>query len=205
MATESSGKNKAAIGLKAHSGWAALVAVAGTINSPIVIERRRISMADPQIAGPVQPYHQAEGMPIKVAERLINDCRNKAIKFAVGGLKSATADIVSKGYDVANCVVLLGTERKASSLEAILASHALIHAAEGDLFRQVLIEAAERCGLQVSGTRERDLYSQASSAFGIVDEQVQRLIAEIGKKIGPPWQQDQKNAALAAWLLLADL
>lgn len=35
----------AALGLRAHSGWAALVAVGGTARAPHVIGRRRIDMA----------------------------------------------------------------------------------------------------------------------------------------------------------------
>jgi hypothetical protein len=29
-------------------------------------------------------------------------------------------------------------------------------------------------------------------------------ITELGKPVGPPWSQDQKLAALAAWLSLLD-
>ena len=36
----------AALGLRAHSGWAALVAVGGGPASPQVLDRRRIEMAD---------------------------------------------------------------------------------------------------------------------------------------------------------------
>jgi len=28
------------------------------------------------------------------------------------------------------------------------------------------------------------------------------MLSELGKAIGPPWQQDQKFAALAAWLAI---
>jgi hypothetical protein len=31
---------------------------------------------------------------------------------------------------------------------------------------------------------------------------LQRRVAELGKPIGPPWTQDQKFAALVAWLAL---
>src|SRR5712692_8847232 len=60
---------RAALGLRAHSGWAALVVVAGSLRStavlsvpsvpsaPCVINRRRIELAAPGI--PKQPYHAA--------------------------------------------------------------------------------------------------------------------------------------------------
>jgi hypothetical protein len=30
------------------------------------------------------------------------------------------------------------------------------------------------------------------------------VLDELGKMLGPPWQQDQKFAALAAWLAASD-
>ena len=52
-------KQGRAPGFRAHSGWAAMVAVAGTILAPLVIERRRVVIADPSMAGSKQPYHAA--------------------------------------------------------------------------------------------------------------------------------------------------
>lgn len=37
---------RAALGLRAHSGWAALVAAGGYGEAPIVMDRRRISLAE---------------------------------------------------------------------------------------------------------------------------------------------------------------
>jgi len=33
--------------------------------------------------------------------------------------------------------------------------------------------------------------------------QLERRVADLGKPLGPPWSQDQKCAALAAWLALS--
>ena len=51
--------------------------------------------------------------------------------------------------------------------------------------------------------REREVYAQGAAALSIPVDQLERRVAELGKLIGPPWQQDQKCAALAAWLALA--
>jgi hypothetical protein len=88
-------------------------------------------------------------------------------------------------------------------LRDVLASHALIHAAEGELFREVLREASRRCGLGVLEVKERDLEDLAAQALQGGAAEWRRRLAEWGKALGPPWTQDQKRAALGAWLALA--
>jgi hypothetical protein len=90
-------------------------------------------------------------------------------------------------HEVVRCGVLLGSGRPLPELAAILASHALIHTAEGELFRDALVWAARECGLPVTGVREKGLNAAA----------LKRLDA-LGKALGPPWTQDQKYATLAA-------
>src|SRR5947208_2598466 len=52
---------RAAIGIRAHSGWGALVAISGSPGSLRIIDRRRVIVADDAIAGSKQPYHFSEG------------------------------------------------------------------------------------------------------------------------------------------------
>ena len=66
---------KAAIGLRAHSGWAALVALAGPAATPEVVARRRIEIADPGIRGSKQPFHAAEPLEFPDAKAYIQRCR----------------------------------------------------------------------------------------------------------------------------------
>ena len=75
--TESSRMKPAAVGLRAHSGWASLVAVSGLLNSsqagrtlpssciPRVIIRRRLSLAHP--GSSPQPYHAAQAAVLGAA------------------------------------------------------------------------------------------------------------------------------------------
>jgi hypothetical protein len=64
-----------ALGFRAHSGWTIAVAVAGSLDNPFVLERRRIETADPSIPGSRQPYHAAERLDVRKAENLIRLCR----------------------------------------------------------------------------------------------------------------------------------
>jgi len=67
----------------------------------------------------------------------------------------------------------------------------LIHTAEGEMFRDVLMWSAKECRLPVTGVREKDL-----------DPSSLKRIDSLGKQIGPPWTQDQKYATVAALLTL---
>ncbi len=54
---------QAAIGLRAHSGWTALVAVCVEKGSPVVLARQRLHLVETFTYEFRQPYHTAEKMP----------------------------------------------------------------------------------------------------------------------------------------------
>jgi hypothetical protein len=192
---------RAALGFRAHSGWAALVVVAGPRRSPAVIDRRRVELIAPGI--PRQPYHAAEKLDLKEAERLVGRCANTAARLAQEAVRAVVEELRDKGHEVAGCGILLASGRPLPTLAATLASHALIHTAEGELFRDALARASRQCGLPVTGVRERELYERGAKEFRMAPNQLRRHVAEMGRALGPPWTQDQKHAALVGWLALA--
>jgi len=191
---------RAALGFRAHSGWAALVVVAGPARSLVVIDRRRVELIAPGI--PKQPYHAAEKLDLKEAEKLVGRCADTAYRLARQALRAVLDGLRHTGHDVVGCGILLGSGRPATSLAATLASHALIHTAEGELFRGALTRASEHCGLPVMGVRERELYERSAARLRTSVGDLQLRISEMGRAIGPPWTQDQKQAALVGWLVL---
>ena len=108
-----------------------------------------------------------------------------------------------KGQDVVGCGILLAAGRPATTLAATLASHALIHSAEGELFRYALIHASEHWSMRVTGVRERELYERGATEFRIAVNELRLRVSEMGRTVGPPWTQDEKQAALVGWLALA--
>jgi hypothetical protein len=192
---------RAALGFRTHSGWAALVVVAGPRRSPTVIDRRRVELTAPGI--PRQPYHSAEKLDLKEAERLVGRCASTAVRLARQAVRALVEELRDKGHEVASCGILLASGRPLPTLAATLASHALIHTAEGELFRDALSRASEQCSLPVTGVRERELYERGAKEFRMAPNQLRRHVAEMGRAIGPPWTQDQKHAALVGWLALA--
>jgi hypothetical protein len=184
---------RAAVGFRAHSGWAAAVAIAGPADAPVVIARLRIEMVDRGVPGAAQPYHAAVGLEIGEAQRIVANCAARAASLAGAALLSIIEDLA--GHDVTACGLLLAAGRPLPALESILASHALIHTAEGELFREALRAASRECGLPLTEVKERELLTRVPAA-------VARQVAEMGRAIGPPWRQDEKFAAMAAWLAL---
>jgi len=192
----------AALGLRAHSGWAALVAVGGGPASPEVLDRRRIEMADDPEAK--QPYHAAEELPLAKARALLERLARQAEERAAAGLGAVLADLRADGYDVVGAIVLTASGKPLPPLESILASHALIHTADGEHFRDALAFGAQQHRLPVARIREKDLLARAATAVGRPAPDLQAAVTAWGKPLGPPWTQDQKLSALGAWTVLAD-
>jgi hypothetical protein len=183
---------RAAIGVRAHSGWAALVAVSGKPGSVQVLDRRRIVIADTQGAGANQPFHFAEKLGLPAAEKHLANCAAVSEQLALAAFRDVLQSL--DGSEVTGAAILLASGRPLPSLPDILASHALIHTAEGEFFRQAVRQACERLGIGVTGIRERELGE---------DSALRLEIANLGKIVGPPWTQDQKMATLAAMMVLA--
>src|SRR5262245_53933098 len=133
---------RAAVGFSPHSGWAAAVVLAGPVPRPVLVDRRRFILAEPDDHVGKQPFHAAEEMALPQATRLVDRCVADSRKRAVAELKRLAAEMEAAGYRIASGGLCGKEARPLGSLASILASHALIHAAEGEMFRQVLREAA---------------------------------------------------------------
>jgi hypothetical protein len=195
-------KGRAAIGLRAHSGWAALVAIAGSAAGIEVVGRRRIELADPAIPGSKQPYHEAEGLPPEKARALLDRLEADAQNLARKAFGEVLEELARKGHEPRACGLLTASGRPLPALESVLASHALIHAADGEHFRAALSRAGEHFRLRVLRVREKEVLEKASGALNLASEALRRRVETLGRAVGPPWTQDQKLAALAGWLAL---
>lgn len=194
----------AALGCRSHSGWAALVALTGPLDAPQVLDRRRIELCDSQIRGSKQLYHTAEPMDLPDARAFLQHCAGSTSRLAVHALRNTINDLRAQGYQPASFGLTLSSARALPPLKAVLASHALIHTAEGEFYRDGLMNAAKQCGLGILGVKERELYLRGSAHLRIPVSELERRISDLGKPIGPPWSQDQKCAALVAWLALRE-
>jgi hypothetical protein len=194
----------AAIGVRMHSGWGALVAVSNHDGMIEVLDRRSVVVTTPGTPGVNQPYHFAKNLAPSDAERFIGNCLAASKVLALAAVRDVLNELGSRQYRVVGSAILLASGRPLPPLAKILASHAAIHAAEGEFFRKVFSKACQDLALSVVGFRERDLDDCLHAAFGKTAAKRKQQISNLGRSIGPPWTADQKTAATIALLVLAN-
>lgn len=191
----------AAFGIRMHSGWGVLVCTSGNPAAPEVVDRKRIVVVESTMGGAKQPYHFAETLPLEEAEGYLQKCAEVSERLALGAIREVLEAVNARNYRIVGCAMLLASGRALPALPNILASHALVHTAEGEFFRRVVREACERCCIPVVGFRERELDEHASATFGKAAAGVRQCISDLRRTVGSPWTQDEKTAALAALMV----
>jgi hypothetical protein len=193
----------AAIGVRMHSGWGALVTVCNDAGTVEVIQRQRIAVTAPGTRGGKQPYHFAKSLELPQAEKFVGDCFVASSRLALAAIHDLVDELRGQ-YRVVGSAVLLASGRPLPPLAKILASHALIHTAEGEFFREAVSRACESLDLPVTKLRERDLDECIQTTFGKEAIRMRQQVSTLGRSVGPPWTKDQKLAAFAALLVLAN-
>jgi hypothetical protein len=194
---------QAAIGFRVHSGWAAVVAVCVEKGTPAVLARQRVHLVDIFTYEFRQPFHTAEKMLLGQAREFIMRMQAEARRLAYRAIREFASSTQEQGVKLTRCGLLLASGRPLPKLEKILASHALIHTADGELFREALRHASARYGLQDFTIKEKELLDRAGQVFRAKPTELLRRVTELGRSLGAPWSQDEKFATLAAWLVLA--
>ena len=190
---------RVAIGLKARTGRAALVAVGGDLREPQFIERAQLQLLP---EGDWAPYHAAEGLEPAAARASVKRSIAAAHRLAARGIRDAVRRMVGAGYDLCGCAVLIGTGMPDWTTDQILAVHFRMHKAEGELFRDVLVAGANACDLPLTTLRDKSALEDASKQLSMPRDRLDAALAKLGKTAGPPWGKDQKEAAAAALVAL---
>lgn len=193
----------AAVGFRVHSGWAAAVAVSLEQGSPVVLVRERLHLVKNFTYESRQPYHTAAKLEPGEGRAFVAHIRREARGLAFRAIRAVREKLEGHGYALERSAVLVSSGRPLPPLHKILAAHSLIHTADGELFREALIHASRRSDLRIVTARERQLAETAARALRRKSTEVSRQVAELGRALGPPWSQDEKLAALAAWFALA--
>jgi hypothetical protein len=160
-------------------------------------------MTSPGTPGANRPYHFAENLELPEAEKFLGTCFAASKRFAMAAVRDVLGELRARQYRVVGSAVLLASGRPLPPLPKILASHALIHAAEGEFFREAFSKACEGLDLSVTGFRERNLDECVQTTFDKAATRMWQQISTLGRSLGPPWTKDQKTAVLAALIVLA--
>src|SRR5215471_811081 len=150
---------RVALGLKARTGRAALVAVGGDLNEPQLLERSQMPLLPD---GAWAPYHAAKGLDLSDARQSVRHSIASAQHLATSGIREAARRFVEAGNQLCGCGVLVGTGMPNWSTDEILAVHVRMHKAEGELFRDVLVAGARACGLEPTTLPEKSALESAA-------------------------------------------
>ena len=181
---------RVAFGLKARTGRAALVAVAGEVHEPQLIERSQIQLLPD---GAFAPYHAAEGLAPADARESVGLSIAAAHRLATSGIREAARRVAA---------VLVGTGMPDWRTDEILAVHVRMHKAEGELFRDVLVAGVRACGLELTTLPDKSALDDATKKLGLTRARLDAHLATLGRSAGSPWGKDQKEAAAAALVAL---
>ena len=168
-----------------------------------MLARERLELTDETLAGAKQPYHAIEGLPLPAARARLAALRESAGALAGRGVSALMGTARTAGIEPIAAGILDSSGRDPGALEAILASHALIHTADGNHFREALAAGCAALGLTCVRIRQRDLPGEAARTLQRTPKELAAAVARLGREAGSPWGADQKGAALLAWLLLA--
>jgi len=138
LATVGGVRNAIVIGVVTRTGSAVAVALSGSAAAPRFATRTEVALLPPGLTA--QPYHAAADMDPEAAASLIAGVERAAEKAATAGLR-ALADMLP-GREVRGVAVVVKAVSVPDNLADILRSHAWMHAAEGELYRQAVLAAA---------------------------------------------------------------
>jgi hypothetical protein len=172
-----------------------MVAVGLSESGYQVIDRRRIELIDEGEIWAKMPYHAAEELEPEEAADVVKRGVESAYRVAAERMREIVERLSGHNYEIAGCGVLVPDPMPDWSTVDILAVHFRMHKAEGVLFPDALCRAVESCGLALVEVPEKRLAEYE-------DEELMGTIKRLGKEIGPPWAKDQRNAALAAMMVL---
>ena len=191
---------KAALAFKPRTGRAVLVMLVRDKGALRVIERAEIPLLPP---GEMAPYHAAEGLESKAADRHVKAAVARAQGLAKAAIRDAAKRCAGAGHELCGCAVLVGTGMPAWTTDEILAVHVRMHKAEGEMFREILVDAARACGIEPTTLPDKTAIDSAAKKLGITRVRLDADLAALGKTAGPPWGKYQKEAAAAALVVLA--
>jgi hypothetical protein len=179
-----------------------MVVLGGTTAAPSLLDRCRVTLIDECDPDAKQPYHAVEFLCVEEATGRLDGYLAAATRMAQESIAAESKKLKELGIALTSVGILESSSRKNMALASILASHALIHAAEGDHYRNALSAAAEHLRLEVCRLQARALEAHAMQCLRLPLKSLLDTVNGLGREVGPPWGADQKKAALLAWTLL---
>jgi hypothetical protein len=195
----------AALGFRLHTGWAALIAIAGVPGKFQVLLRRRVELLPGGDSVPRFVYHKAADLPPSQAAELIRRAEAASEESARTAVKEVLDRLRSLSFVVKAGGIACGLRPVPTELSAVLRSHPMIHTAEGVLFQRAVTSACQGHGLVVISVREREVWLNAAGSWNLKEQELRQQVDGLRKSVGAPWGTDQKTAMAFALLALREV
>lgn len=194
---------KTSLGLRAKSGWATAVVLAGPSSSPSVLHVRRVELSDPGFPESRQPFHalddaqcdlEPDESRIQKRKQVVADASTRSIGQLVG-------DCQANGWNPRRAGVVAGSLIDPSTIRS---PHIRAHAMEGELFRTAVVDALRALDVRSTVLVEKTAFEAASEVIHAREPILKRTLADLGRTVSGPWRADEKLAALAAWVAVSE-
>jgi hypothetical protein len=166
------------LGLCSRTGTAVAVVLDGTT----LVGRWALDLTEGRV--PAQMFHVAHGRSDP------QDFIDRAVATVADVTDARIRELAARVDGLVGAGIVVGDHVVPDSVPKVLASHALMHAAEGQLYRDALVDAAQAAGLRVVCVPRTEAQAEL--------ERVADAVAALGRAAGTPWRKEHKLAAVAA-------
>ena len=179
---------RAAVGVSDHSGWSVLMTAT---SGGVLLDRRRIELVDDGL--PTMPHHHdGQKLPIEEAVALVERVRRSAEKNAEARLAALAAEL---RVEIAG-IALRACPPLPDTIAERITSYRAMCVADWVMYRQALAKAATERGWAVRWYDPQRVFADAAHA--LERDTIDDLLDEAKRRLGPPWQKDQRMAMAAA-------
>lgn len=191
------------ISVAEHTGWAHLVCIAAPGGVPAVIERRRVTLIDPDL--PTMPYeHETVGMKEAEANALVARVRRSVAARSTLALQRVVTELAPTYAAVALAIRKPPFPELPAKISAVWQSYRLQCAADGMLYQSAICAAARQLGLEVQLCVRGDEAARAAKCLGATLDAVEEFVSRTGRPAGPPWTGEHRRAYAAGIAALGE-
>ena len=181
-----------AIGLKIKSGFAIAAIVTETGGDFAIEAIRTVPLSTEQLPQSRFPYHPT----IELPERQGAALSDKAVKEVRRTAAQEMRKVLEECGGIEHAAIVVGSVIDPDSLGN---PHVRVHAREGKLFREVVVEALGKRSIDCGVLVDRDAYAKVAADVSANEQRLRADIAALGQGRIKPWRSEEKLATLAAW------
>lgn len=185
-----------AIGLRIKSGFAIAAIVGhyaeGGAKRVDIEGVRTIALSTEDLPQSRFPYHPTIELPQSQGAAL----SDKAVKEVRRTAAQEMRKLLEECAGIERAAIVVGSVIDPDSLGN---PHVRVHALEGKLFREVVVEALAKRGIDCGVLVERDAYAKVAADASVSEQRLRTEIAALGQGRIKPWRSEEKLATLAAW------